>query len=130
MEPDNDLSLEEVQSRFSRWRQTRVKRTTTPPGLWRDAVSLSPRYSACKIARELGLNLHRTKSKIAALNAEDSDSAFVEVKWDSFGMSSGQRGGGYRIEIHRPDGARLSVDCPPERPVSINSLIPSFLKAP
>ncbi|MCP4755055.1 MAG: hypothetical protein GY866_29605, partial [Proteobacteria bacterium] len=64
--PTNDPALEEVRNQFEIWREAKKGNDRIPESLWQAAVDLTKTYSPHKIAKTLGLNCMRFKSRVNA----------------------------------------------------------------
>lgn len=110
-----NLTLEEVQDHFQRWRNTRQSQTERiPDDLLAKAKSLLDRYPQADILRELGLNRQRLLSAESlpstptATKSEDTTVSmpFVQIPWPSPEITKPC------LELAHPNGMALRLqDC-------------------
>lgn len=74
------IELERLRKRADQWRQNRGRLGPMPALLWREATALAHQIGAYAVARGLGLNYRRLKSRMASTTGTEKRSAeFVEL---------------------------------------------------
>ena len=108
-----EAALADLAAQFERWRQTRATaQERIPPILWERAVALAAVLPCAQVARRLRLrSTDLRKRGLAAPAAVATEVAvpipdFVEVP-----VPGPATPGITLIEVERPDGARLRVQC-------------------
>lgn len=129
--------LLELKSRFDAWRKSRkYLREPIPDELRHAATEMSRRYPPSLVRRALKLDPSRLK-KSAAKRAARADSqkkpqpAFFKLLADAAlpeQVSASQNASGCRIQLERPDGARLTLTLPALDLLSTRHLCADFLR--
>jgi hypothetical protein len=75
--------LEQIQRRFERWRETRVRRSSIPEELWASAVRVAREHGLNRTVRALQLNYYdlkkRVESTTGTARVEEAGTTFVEL---------------------------------------------------
>jgi hypothetical protein len=131
--------LLELKARFETWRAHRkYLRAPIPVELWNAAADLSRRYPPSLVGRVLKLDPSRLKQLRIKRPARTSvrekpQAAFFqlpsEMALSEVGPPLPQSPIGCRLQIERPDGARLTLTLPPLDLVSIQRLCADFLRS-
>jgi hypothetical protein len=131
--------LLELKSRFETWRTNRkYVREPIPDELWNAAVDLSRRYPPSLVGRVLKIDPSRLKKFLIKRSARTSvrkkpQATFfqlpTEIVLPEAGSPSTQNSIGYRFQIERPDGSRLTLTLPSLDLVSISRLCAEFLRS-
>ena len=76
-------SLEQVQQRFRRWRESRKQGQRIPAVLWAAAAGMSRQHGVHRVARELRLDYNGLKKRVGAVGhtrrPAKIDAQFVEL---------------------------------------------------
>ena len=119
-----EKALRDLVACFEDWRQNRSRPyERIPQSLWEQAASLSTMLPVSRVAKALRLSHNELKKHRDAYRAtlsSDSPSPslhFVEL------AGTVQR---YTIELQRPDGARMQIQCP-ESPARLSEWVRLFL---
>lgn len=76
-------SLEQVERRFSRWRESRKQGQRIPTVLWAAAAGMAKQHGVHRVARELRLDYNGLKNRVGpvgpARGAAKIDAQFVEL---------------------------------------------------
>lgn len=115
--------LQTVCNAFNDWRSSRRKGSPIPAHLWDAAVSLSPVYSTCHIARALKLDYMKLKRLINGKTSHDRPPGFFELKHESF-LTAGQ----CTIHLQSPKGFRMEIRAEGASPAQFLPLITAFLE--
>lgn len=131
--------LLELKARFETWRANRkYVREPIPDELWNAAADLCRRYPPSLVGRVLKLDPSRLKKNLVKRSARSSvrkepKATFFQLQTDialpKIGSPLPQSSIGYRIQIERPDGSRLTLTLPALDLVSISSLCADFLRS-
>jgi hypothetical protein len=131
--------LLELNTRFETWRANRkYLREPIPNELWNAAADLSRRYPTSLVGRVLKLDPSRLKKFLLkrsarTSNRKKSQATFfqlpTEIALPEAGSPLPQCPTGYRLQVERPDGSRLTLTLPSLDVVSINRLCADFLRA-
>ncbi len=118
--------LRDLIARFEDWRQNRsTPYERIPQPLWEQAASLSIVLPVSRVAKALRLSHNDLKKHRETYRArQPSDPTppalhFVE-------LADSGAGQGYAIELQRPDGARMQIQCP-EPPAPLSEWVRLFL---
>ena len=106
-------SLEDVRSRFERWRRTRKGKAPIPEELWLAAAAVARRDGVNPTAVVLHLDGGKLKRRMAAagrLARKEPPAAFVELLAPSQARS-GSHGPEYTLELEGRNG-KLRIHCP------------------
>ena len=124
-----DHQLDQLAGQFEIWRQVRPHpRARIPQELWDQAVALTSALSPSRVAKHLRLGwadlkrhitLHHERARIL------TPPGFVEVPPQP---AQPQILGRLEVELHRPDGARLSIHSA-DTALTLATLVHSFLEA-
>ena len=130
--------LLELKARFETWRTNRkYVREPIPDELWNAAADLSRRYPPSLVGRVLKLDPSRLKKLLIKRSARTSvrkkpQAAFfqlpTEIALPDVGSPLPQSPTSCRLQIERPDGARLTLTLPSLNLASINRLCTDFLR--
>ena len=117
-------ALRDLVACFEDWRQNRsTPYERIPQPLWEQAASLSTVLPLSRVAKTLRLSHNDLKKHREAYRAtrpsEPPALHFVELA----GPGTGQ---GYAIELQRPDGSRMQIQCP-EPPAPLSEWVRLFL---
>jgi hypothetical protein len=131
--------LLELKARFETWRTNRkYVREPIPNELWTAAADLSRRYPPSLVGRVLKLDPSRLKKLLLKRSARTSirkkpQAAFfqlpTEIALPKAGSPLLQSPIGCRLQIERPDGARLTLMLPPLDLADINRLCSDFWRS-
>jgi hypothetical protein len=131
--------LLELKARFEIWRANRkYVREPIPDELWNSAADLSRRHPPALVGRVLKLDPSRLKKLLVKRSARTSirrrpQAAFfqlpAEITLPEVGSPLPQGQLGCRLQIERPDGARLTLTLPPLDLASIHRLCTNFLRS-
>ena|SRR5262245_40033225 len=131
--------LLELKARLETWRTNRkYVREPIPDELWNAAANLSRRYPPSLVGRVLKLDPSRLKKLLIKRSAGAStrkkpQAAFFQlstgVALPEVGSPLPQSPTGFRLQIERPDGSRLTLTLPALDLVSISRLCADFLRA-
>lgn len=131
--------LLELKARFETWRTNReYAREPIPDELWNAAADLSRRYPPSFVGRVLKLDPSKLKKFLIKRSArppvrKKPQATFfqlpTEIALPEVGplLPPGQTD--CRLQIERPDGARLTLSLPPLDLVSIHRLCADFLRS-
>ena len=131
------VDLLELKTRFETWRTNRkYMREPIPDELWNAAAELSRRYSPSLVGRVLKLDPSRLKKFLQppahTSTRKKPQTAFfqlpTEIALPEAGSSFPQRPVGWRLQIERPDGSRLTLTLQSLDLVSISRLCADFLR--
>ncbi len=121
------------------WRTNRkYVRELIPDELWNEAAALSRCYPPSLVGRVLKLDPSRLKKRLIKRSARTSilkkpQAAFfqlpTEITLPEVGPILPQSPNGYRLQIERPDGSRLTLTLPSLDLVSISRLCADFLRS-
>jgi hypothetical protein len=109
--------LEEVAEHFAQWRSHKKQGERIPEPLWCEAMGLLCDYPITRVVRTLRLSATDLKKHQRELsdtkNLQETGSAqgFVEVDRSLIGPALSPVASPVVIELHRPDGLRLRVEC-------------------
>jgi hypothetical protein len=132
--PDDLLDL---QSRFIQWRANRKHKREPIPDQLRDAaLEMSRRYPPSLLRRVLKIQLCRLtpKAKTHARRSkrQQAQTAFFKLPLPTAQAPAesltSQSSTAYRLQIERPDGARLTLTLPPLDAAALNALCADFLR--
>jgi hypothetical protein len=105
-----DESLEQVEQRFARWRESRTPGQRIPPDLWAAAAGVAKAYGVHRTSRELRLDYNGLKKHMGPVvpttRRARIDTEFVE--W--LGAASGVSVGECRVEMENARGAKMRVE--------------------
>jgi hypothetical protein len=109
-----EQALAQLGEQFSHWRQSRTSlRERIPAPLWDQAVALSQVLPNGQVAKALGLSATDLKNRRLASQARlpvpGAGASFIDVTPTEAGWHHGA--GGARIELERPDGVRMRLQC-------------------
>jgi hypothetical protein len=131
--------LLELKARFETWRTKRkYLRESIPDELWNAAADLSRRYPPALVSRVLKLDPGKLKQLRIERPARTAvrkkpQAAFfqlpTELALPEAGAPLPQSPIGCRLQIERPDGARLTLSLPSLDLVSIHRLCADFLRS-
>jgi hypothetical protein len=131
--------LARVRAEFERWRSEAAGRGRIPDRLWRAAISLLGTHAPSTVCRELRLSATDLKKRRQALAAGSTASriaapAFVELRAVDLGGSAtrlardpGPHELPVRLNLTRPDGARLALEIPSGQWARVEALYAAFL---
>jgi hypothetical protein len=138
METTIPTELLELKARFDHWRATRKsKHEPIPDDLRLAALELAQRYSPSLAQKVLKVQVWHLKKRVAAKRApraatpKSSKPAFFKLPAEAVlpeAAALSPSNGGYRLQIERPDGARLTITIPPFDLASIQRLCADFLR--
>jgi hypothetical protein len=138
METSIPADLLELKARFDHWRATRSYRHQPfPDDLRSAALELAQRYSPSLLQRVLKVQLWSLKKRVAAkapvrpTSPKSSQPAFFKLMADTAltePISAPQSLIGCRLQLERPDGARLTLTLPALDLPSIHRLCADFLQ--
>jgi len=127
--------LLELKNQFEAWRKTRQTRAPIPEELRQAAVALLERYSASLICRVCRLNPHSLK-KPAASSSSTAPAlpapAFFSLSplaAPPLAAQTRQAHSDCRLQLERPDGARLTITLPVPDQATLAHLCADFLRA-
>jgi nitroreductase len=130
--------LLELKACFDRWRATRKYNSEPIPDELRSAaLEMTERYSSSLLQRVLKVQLWHLKKRGAAkrparaVAPKLSKAAFFKLPIEPIlptAASASPSNNGYRVQIERPDGARLTITVPPSDAASIERLCADFLR--
>jgi hypothetical protein len=130
--------LLELKARFDRWRATRqYKSEPIPDELRSAALEMAERYPSSLLQQVLKVQLWHLKKRgvakrpVRAVAPKLSKTAFFKLPTETSlpeAASSSPNNNGYRVQIERPDGARLTITVPPSDPAFIQRLCADFLR--
>ena len=104
---DAEQQLSDVAQRFRRWRAVRRHRSEPiPVALWDEAVALCAMLPIGRVVHTLRLSGGELKKRCQAQSATPG-TEFIELPAPVTPTSSPPAG--VVVELHRPDGARLSI---------------------
>ena len=139
METSIPAELLELKTRFDQWRATRKYQSEPVPDDLRDAaLEMAKRYSSSLLQQVLKIQLWHLKKRGAAkrparaASPKPSQAAFFKLSTEAVlpqAASSSLSNNGYRLQIERPDGARLTMTLPPLEAASLQRLCADFLRA-
>jgi hypothetical protein len=129
--------LLELKARFDAWRKTRQTRAPIPDDLRPAAVALLARYSASMICRVCRLHPHSLKKAAAFKPSAASVTAlpapaFLALPAPAMQQqvaSTRQTANECRLQVERPDGARLTLTLPAPDRTTLAHLCADFLRA-
>lgn len=132
--PDDLL---ELQARFDQWRANRKYNREPIPDQLRDAaLEMSRRYPSSLLRQVLKIQLCRLMPK-AKTNAcrskrQQPQTAFFKLQPPAASLSAEsltpQSSTDCRLQLERPDGARLSLTLPSLDAVALHALVADFLR--
>jgi len=112
---EQQLTLEQVQTKFENWRKTRVKRGKIPDDLWLQAIELTKTIKTTTIAYALRLNHSDFKAKTKSLSVKallsPTKSSEKPVTFLQVNQEPAQNvivSEGTLIELKRSDGTNMS----------------------
>src|SRR5262245_40960608 len=130
--------LLELNTRLETWRMNRkYVREPIPDELWSAAADLSRRYPPSLVGRVLKLDPSRLKKLLIKRSARTSvrkkpQATFfqlpTEIALPKVELPLSQSSIGYRLQIERPDGSRLTLTLPSLDLVSISRICAEFLR--
>jgi len=104
-------SLEQVEQRFARWRESRTSGQRIPPDLWAAAAGMAKAYGVHRTSRELRLDYNGLKKRMGPVGPATQrariDTEFVE--WLG-ATASGVSVGECRVEMENARGAKMRVE--------------------
>ena len=115
--PVTSATLLEIQNQFKQWRGSRRVRGPIPEALWEAAAGLCESHSIHEVAKALGLNYTDLKERVK----RSKNSGFVELKLTEPFSSSH-----CTVQMYRPDGAKLTMDCKGEIALDLLQLGKAF----
>lgn len=118
-----EAALEHLTKQFTHWRQSRPRRARIPSVWWAQAVSLTYVLPISRVAKRLGLGLAELKKRRGSpphVTAETVPLTFVEVT-----APASQTAVGMKVEVQRPDGARLQLTAGEPTPALV-ALVQTF----
>ena len=131
--------LFELQAHFETWRTNRkYLREPIPDELWNAAADLSRRYPPSLVGRVLKIDQSRLKKFLLKRPARTStrkklQATFLqlptEIALPKVESPLQQSPIGYRIQVERPDGSRLTLTLPTLDLVSISQFCADFLRS-
>jgi hypothetical protein len=127
--------LLELKNQFETWRKTRQTRAPIPEELRQAAVALLERYSAALICRVCRLHPHSLKKPVApkpaAASARSTPAFFslAPLAASPLAAPAQQATTNCRLQLERPDGARLILTLPAPDCTTLASLCADFLRA-
>jgi hypothetical protein len=129
--------LLKLKDRLEAWRATRkYARQPIPDEFRQAAADMAGRYSTSLVRRILKLDpwqLNKRKTKKPDRSRHKPKTAFFTLPSETplllHGSSATQDLAGCRLQIERPDGARLTLMLPSLDMLSINRLCADFLRA-
>lgn len=136
-----DLSrtdLEDVRAKLTAWRSTKKGHPRIPEPIWRDIVALADLYPLDVLCRELKLKAAFFRKRLARTSpTHPSASPFLEISpaplpLPASPLTLSPRAAPdppYRLQIERPDGARLSLHLPAKDAASLQALVLAFARA-
>jgi len=136
----NDSSrpdLEAVRAQFSAWRATRKGHSHLPEALWEAALSLLDRYAPEVVCRTLALKPAFMRKRLGQRSGSRTAApVFVELTppllagasrvATSPSLSPDPR---CRLQIERPDGARLTLQLPACDASTLEALVLTFARS-
>lgn len=138
METTIPTELLELKARFDHWRATRKsKHEPIPDDLRSAALEMAQRYSTSLAQKVLKVQVWHLKKRVAAKRAPRaagpklSKQVFFKLPTEAVlpaPVSAAPVGADCRLQIERPDGARLTLTLPALDLVSINRLAAEFLR--
>ena len=137
METTIPTELLDLKTRLDQWRANRkYLRQPMPAELRQAAVAISQRYPGALVRRVLNLdpwrlNRSATKKPASATARKKQPTTFFKLPTDavlSAPVSAAPVAADCRLQIERPDGARLTLTLPRLDLVSINRLATDFLR--
>ena len=129
--------LLELQARFDQWRANRkYQREPIPDELREAALEMSRRYQSSLLQRVLKIQLCRltpkAKSHAHRSKQQQPQTAFFKLQPPAASLSAEsltpQSSTDCRLQLERPDGARLSLTLPSLDAVSLHALCANFLR--
>ena len=132
--PDDLLDL---QSRFVQWRATRKHKREPIPDQLRDAaLEMSRRYPPSLLRRVLKIQLCRltpkAKTHTRRSKRQQAQTAFFKLPppapLPQAVSSTSQTSTDCRLQLERPDGARLTLTLPSFDASALNALVADFLR--
>ncbi len=119
-------TLHDLVARFEDWRQNRsTPYERIPQPLWEQAASLSTVLPVSRVAKALRLSHNELKKHREAYRAtRPSDPIPPALHFVELAGSEARQG--YAIELQRPDGARMQIQCP-EPPALLSEWVRLFL---
>lgn len=129
--------LLELKTRFDAWRKTRQTRSPIPEDLRHAAVALLERYSASMICRVCRLHPHSLKKAAAAKPGAAPAAALPTLTFLALPALAApppvaphhQATPDCRLQVERPDGARLTLTLPAPDRLTLAHLCADFLRA-
>jgi len=129
--------LLEIKNRFDSWRASRKHiREPIPRDLRQDAAQISRRYPYSLIRNTLKIDprrflgsaqatraVSRKKPQTAFFKLQPADPTLLEAA-----VSSPHHHSGYRLQLERPDGSRLTLTLPILDTATLDSLCRDFLR--
>ena len=137
METTIPTELLDLKTRLDQWRANRkYLRQPMPAELRQAAVAISQRYPGALVRRVLNLdpwrlNRSATKKPASATARQKQPTTFFKLPTDavlSAPVSAAPVAADCRLQIERPDGARLTLTLPGLDFVSIHRLATDFLR--
>lgn len=139
METHIPAELLELKTRFDRWRAARKYQSEPIPDELRGAaLEMAKRYPSSLLQQVLKVQLWHLKKRgaakrpVRAVAPKSSQAAFFKLPTESVlpaSASASPSNNGFRLQIERPDGARLTITVPPLDAVSLQRLCADFLRA-
>lgn len=122
--------LEAAVRQFKDWRsRKKYSRERTPENLWKLAEELTADYPSARVASKLGINHAHLKKRCNPVDATPSQALapveFVEAFLPGRSVESAPVC--ERIEVERPDGSRMRLHAPEDRPFELHTIMTSFL---
>jgi hypothetical protein len=121
--------LDHVRDRLERWRRAEGRGRAIPEEIWRSAAGLARQHGLSYIARSLGLNFYRLRSRLAA-ESKDVETVSAAPVFIDLGVNG--RGGpsGCEIELAAADGARMTVRMSGPEPGALAALAQALWSRP
>ena len=112
--------LSEAESRFERWRRSRIQGTRIPAALWRAAVAAAREHGVSKVASALRLDYYGLKERLESAPVSEPESAgrggFLEIPLLTPSSSE------CVLELEDGQGARLRVELKGAVPAELETL--------
>ena len=120
--------LDQLAGEFEHWRQTRPQAgARIPEPLWAQALALAAVLPPTRVAKQLRIKIAQLHRRLAAqpqLGASTPPPDFVEVPFPPAALPGH---GDLRVELQRPDGARLALHAPT---TALRTIVHCFLEGP
>lgn len=121
--------LDQLAGQFEHWRQTRPHAgARIPDAFWAQAVALATVLPPTRVAKQIRVKVAYLHQRIAAQHAPAPPApapGFVEVPLPT--PAALPNSGDLRVELQRPDGARLALYAPA---TALRTLVHCFLEGP